>query len=74
MLSDQLQLTFEKMLKEKENNRAFRIALRMKDNNILMANIYENLVDRDFNLAQKDIQILIGDLRSILKSIPEDDF
>jgi hypothetical protein len=40
----------------------------------LLANIYENLVDRDFKPAEKDIRDIIVDLRLILKSIEEDDF
>jgi hypothetical protein len=57
-----------------ENDRAFRIALRIKENHLLLANIYENLVDRDFDSSEKDIKTIIVDLRLILKSIEEDDF
>ena len=57
-----------------ENLRAGRISLRINENHILLANIYENLVDRDFIETEKDIRSLIVDLRLILKSIEDDDF
>jgi len=61
-------------MKESENNRAFRISLRMRENHILIANIYESLVDRDFKLAERDINVVIMDLRLIKKSLEDDDF
>jgi hypothetical protein len=57
-----------------EDQRAYRIAFRIDKNHLLLANIYENLVDRDFKLVEKDIRNIMMDLRFILKSIPEDDF
>jgi hypothetical protein len=57
-----------------ENDRAFRIALRIKENHLLLANIYENLVDRDFSSVEIDAKIIIVDLKFILKSLEEDDF
>jgi hypothetical protein len=58
----------------KENKRAERIAYRMTQNHLLLANIYESLVDREFILAEKDIKDVILDLRYILKSLEDDDF
>lgn len=58
----------------KENERAFRIAIRMRENHLLLAAIYENLVDRDFELVERDAKVIIMDLRLIMKSIKEDDF
>lgn len=58
----------------KENKRAERIAYRMTQNHLLLANIYESLVDRKFILAEKDIKDVILDLRYILKSLEDDDF
>lgn len=58
----------------KENKRAERIAYRMTHNHLLLANIYESLVDREFILAEKDIKDVILDLRYILKSLEDDDF
>lgn len=57
-----------------ENARAERIAFRISEQHLLLANIYETLVDRDFVPAEKDIRNLIIDLRLILKSLEEDDF
>jgi hypothetical protein len=57
-----------------ENARAQRIAFRINENHLLLANIYENLVDRDFILSERDIRNLIIDLRLILKSMEDDDF
>jgi hypothetical protein len=59
---------------KKENARAERISFRINQNHLLLANIYENLVDRDFRPVERDIKELIFDLRLILKSIEEDDF
>ena len=57
-----------------ENARAERIAFRLNEQHLLLANIYENLVDRDFVPAERDIRNLIVDLRLILKSLEDDDF
>lgn len=57
-----------------ENERASRIANRINEDHLSLANIYENLVDRDFKAVEKDIREIMLDLRFILKSIPEDDF
>ena len=67
------QLTMDKNFKI-ENARAERIAFRINENHVLLANIYENIVDRDFIHAERDIRNLIVDLRLILKSIEDDDF
>jgi hypothetical protein len=57
-----------------ENERANRIAYRVNEYHSVLANIYENLVDRDFKTVTKETQFLIMELRCILKSIQEDDF
>jgi hypothetical protein len=57
-----------------ENARAERIAFRINEHHLLLANIYETIVDRDFVPAEKDIRNLIIDLRLILKSLEDDDF
>lgn len=57
-----------------ENARAERIAFRINEQHLLLANIYENIVDREFIPAEKDIRNLIIDLRLILKSLEDDDF
>jgi hypothetical protein len=60
--------------KRLDDERAFRIALRIKENHLLLSNLYENLVDREFSSVEKDAKKIILDLRLILKSIPDDDF
>ncbi len=57
-----------------ENERARRLSLRINEYHTLLADVYENLVDRDFNKVDKDVKFLIMELRCILKSIEEDDF
>lgn len=58
----------------KDNARGERIYLRINEHHLLLANIYENLVDEDFVPAEKDIRNLIIDLRLILKAIEDNDF
>jgi hypothetical protein len=60
--------------RERENARANRIASRVSLNHVLLASIYENVVDRDFKKAEIELKELIYDLRLMLKSIEEDDF
>ena len=74
METHQLKIQFDSNKKEAENNRAFRISLRMRENHLLLASIYENLVDRDFRLVERDAKIIIMDLRLIIKSMEDDDF
>jgi hypothetical protein len=57
-----------------ENERARRLALRINEYHNLLADVYENLVDRDFRKVDNDVRFLILELRCILKSIEEDDF
>jgi hypothetical protein len=59
---------------ESENERARRIAYRINEYHSLLATIYESLVDRDFKLVKKETQVLIMELRCVLKSTEEDDF
>lgn len=56
-----------------ENERARRLALRINEYHNLLADVYENLVDRDFRKVDNDVRFLILELRCILKSIEEDD-
>jgi hypothetical protein len=57
-----------------EDERANRIAKRINEDHLSLANIYENLVDRDFKAVEKDAKNLIVDLRYIIKSLEEDEF
>lgn len=63
-----------RIIENNENKRAERIVFRINEQHLLLANVYENLVDRDFVQAEKDIRDIIIDLRLILKSIEDDDF
>jgi len=63
-----------KPLLEIEDQRASRIVYRINEYHLLLANIYESLVDRDFKVVTKETQFLIMELRCILKSIENDDF
>lgn len=60
--------------KQIESDRAFRIALRIREHHIMLANIYENLVDRDFVSVEKEAKKIIIDMRLIIKSMEDDDF
>lgn len=57
-----------------KKERADRIYSRIDEYHKVLANIYENLVDKDFKLVQRDSQFLINELRCIIKSLEEDDF
>jgi hypothetical protein len=57
-----------------EFKRAERIAKRVDKYHIVLTEIYEKLVDRDFKDVQKDLHFLMMELRCVLKSIEEDDF
>ena len=57
-----------------EDQRAERIANRVEEYHIVLTDIYERLVDREFKAVQKDVQFLLMEMRCILKSIEEDDF
>lgn len=63
-----------RIIENNENKRAERIVFRINEQHLLLANVYESLVDRDFVQAEKDIRDIIIDLRLILKSIEDDDF
>lgn len=63
-----------KLILDNENERASRIAHRLNEYHLLLADIYENLVDRDFKIVRRETQCLIMELRCVLKSTEEDDF
>ncbi|QGH72898.1 MAG: hypothetical protein [Podoviridae sp. ctrTa16] len=44
------------------------------DGHHLLSQIYESLVDREFEESEKKIRELMCDLRLMLKSIPDDVF
>lgn len=59
---------------EEENKRAERLAFRIGEYHSVMSNVYDNLVDRNFQTVETDVKFLIMELKLILKSIPDDDF
>lgn len=63
-----------KPIPNSENERATRIVYRINEYHLLLDSIYESLVDREFKVVLKETQVLIMELRCILKSIEEDDF
>jgi hypothetical protein len=54
--------------------RAERISLEINENHLRLAAIYENLIDRNFKLVERDAKLMITDLRTIIKSLEDDDF
>jgi hypothetical protein len=64
----------QKLTQEEEDKRAYRIAFRLNASHQSLAVIYENLVDRDFSVAEKEIKQIVAEMRLILKSIQQDDF
>lgn len=60
--------------KRKESDRAERILFNIEECQELLANLYEGLVDREYPLATKDAQQIIIEMKTIIKSIEEDDF
>jgi len=57
-----------------ENKRASRICQTIIKYHLALDNIYEQLVDRDFIPAKKEIDYLISELRGLTKSTIDDDF
>lgn len=57
-----------------ENERAYRIAIRMNSCHVSLTNIYEKLVDREFDGIDKEAKYIIMELRFILKALEDDDF
>jgi|LakMenEpi03Aug12_release.lakeMendotaPanAssembly.Ray.scaffolds.fasta_scaffold1820553_2 hypothetical protein len=58
----------------KENERAERLAIRFNNYRSIMSEMYDNIVDREFDKVDTDARFLIMELRFILKSMEEDDF
>jgi hypothetical protein len=60
--------------KRQENERASRISFRITHCHISLTKIYEDLVDREFSSVEKEAKYIIIELKSLLKSMQEDDF
>jgi hypothetical protein len=57
-----------------EGERAYRVNLRISSCHVSLSNIYENIVDRDFDSARKDVKSIINEMKFILKALEDDDF
>jgi len=57
-----------------EKERANRIGMRMEDIDIAVTDIYEKLVDREFDTVPDKVKTIISDLKMLLKSMEDDDF
>lgn len=57
-----------------ENERAYRIALRLSCSHERLSIVYEAIVDRERPIAEKEIKLIRADLLLILKSLEDDDF
>jgi hypothetical protein len=57
-----------------EKERANRIGMRMEDIHLAVTDIYEKLVDREFDTVPEKVKTIISDLKMLLKSMEDDDF
>jgi hypothetical protein len=60
--------------KNDDNARALRIFLMTNECHEKITNVYENLVDKDFEPAKKDLMALISELYVMLKKTKYNDF
>ena len=57
-----------------EKERANRIGMRMEDIHLAVTDIYEKLIDREFDTVPTKVKTIISDLKMLLKSMEDDDF
>jgi hypothetical protein len=57
-----------------DNEKAYRIALRINEYHLLLADIYEHLVDMESEPAEVKAKTLMMELRFLIKSMKENDF
>jgi hypothetical protein len=57
-----------------ESERAYRIQLRINACHVALTNIYENIVDRDFDSVLKEIKYINTEMRFLIKALEDDDF
>lgn len=60
--------------KNDDNARALRIFLMTNECHEKITNVYENLVDKDFELAKQDLMALISEMYVMLKKTKYNDF
>lgn len=61
-------------MNNQEKERARRISFMTEGFHISVSTIYENVVDREYVDAKKDIIDLLRDLRQVIKIMEDDDF
>jgi hypothetical protein len=59
---------------KEENDRAFRIFFSIDSCHKTLTVVYEKLVDREFDAVKNDIRSIITELKTIIKSVDDDDF
>ena len=60
--------------RKKESDRAERILFNIEECQELLANLYEGLVDREYDGATTNAQQVIIEMKNLIKSIADDDF
>jgi hypothetical protein len=60
--------------KKKESDRAERILFNIEECQELLTNLYEGLVDREYEGATTNAQQVIIEMKNLIKSIADDDF
>ena len=60
--------------RKKESDRAERILFNIEECQELLTNLYEGLVDREYDGAIINAQQVIIEMKNLIKSITDDDF
>jgi hypothetical protein len=60
--------------RKKESDRAERILFNIEECQELLTNLYEGLVDREYEGATTNAQQVIIEMKNLIKSIADDDF
>jgi hypothetical protein len=60
--------------RKKESDRAERILFNIEECQELLTNLYEGLVDREYDGAVTNAQQVIIEMKNLIKSIADDDF
>jgi hypothetical protein len=60
--------------RKKESDRAERILFNIEECQELLTNLYEGLVDREYDGATTNAQQVIIEMKNLIKSIADDDF
>lgn len=60
--------------KKKESDRAERILFNIEECQEILTNLYEGLVDREYDGAITNAQQVIIEMKNLIKSIADDDF